>query len=251
MRVPWLSFVLALTACEKSGPAADPAQAAPTDATRAVAAPADATLAAAPGSGCVVQLGLIVTPDGGRYRVVATATNAGAATERIELGDRCPGQAIALLGLPAGHDPDETCNKGACAPGRATRAKEIALPPGETTELAAWTIDPGKTTCNAPLAAGRYDLSFEGGVLITSAASCGPGTATFEIAPATTAPKPRPKPRPATPTTATQDAGPYRCPRMPACGIGCPGAMAKDEHGCTLCACEKDDLLGRPARGRP
>lgn len=43
-----------------------------------------------------------------------------------------------------------------------------------------------------------------------------------------------PQPRPAEPT--------HRCPPLPACGIGCDFGQARDENGCTLCACNPNPL---------
>jgi hypothetical protein len=47
---------------------------------------------------------------------------------------------------------------------------------------------------------------------------------------------------------------PAPCPKMPACGIGCPYGMAHDANGCPLCACEKsplDKIAPPPAPPRP
>lgn len=55
--------------------------------------------------------------------------------------------------------------------------------------------------------------------------------------PASVTPAPAPPPRPAPPSRPARV-----CPPMPACGIGCPYGMARDENGCALCACNPHPL---------
>jgi hypothetical protein len=49
-----------------------------------------------------------------------------------------------------------------------------------------------------------------------------------------------PQPAPPQPTRRTD-----RCPRMPACGIACDFGQARDENGCTLCACAPNPFQPR------
>lgn len=203
---PW--FLLAFVAACQTVPVVQPSPAPP------VAA------------GCVLEYGLQVSQSGEWIVATATVTNHDTAPHPVQMADRCPGQDVRLLGLPAGYDPDETCTMGACVVDDEQGWSQVGVPPGETVKLAAWSISSATSTCNGPLPAGTYELAFDPTAITAEVTACGPAAATVVVEDA-----------PATPPTPT-----VRCEPMPACGIGCPGPMAKDENGCTLCACEKDPM---------
>lgn len=198
----WTFAVILLVACEVK----------PEDTTPRPPAPDRPAPVIATG-GCAVALGVQV--DGGS--ITATATNHTSAPVTLELPSRCPGQAAVLRGLPDGYDPDATCTMGACAE---TPPERWEVAAGATVSIAAWQLP--TTGCNEPLD-GRFELSIDPAaatIVDGDAAVCAGPAAAVELA----------APAPARP----------KCEPMPACGIGCPGPMAKDANGCTLCACEKD-----------
>jgi hypothetical protein len=98
-------------------------------------------------------------------------------------------------------------------------------------------------------------VAVDAGAKPIAAADAAPVAAVADAAPALDAAPATPKPK--KPAAKLDHANPApedlpttkpKCPRMPACGIGCPGKMAKDANGCTLCACEKET---RPGDMRP
>lgn len=185
-----------------------------------------------------------------RVRTTATAEADGTLTLRayaasasddpveLVLPDRCPNGPGTFTGLPAGYDVYGTCNAGACPPAPPRR---LTLDDAWT-ELAQASLDPRGGVCNAPLPAGHYAIGFE---LDTEVSVCLLGAAAFEVAPTPTVRTRPTRPAPTTPPAPPTAPSPTTraCPPMPACGLACPaGGFARDENGCTLCAC--DDTFG-------
>jgi len=267
MRPRILLFALALTACEKTksdAPAPRPqpqAQAggtitAPVDAGAAIVAPADAGAAmvaaadAAPAVpldatpavkvakpaedlDCAVRYDLHAEPTDDGFLLTATATAIRDVT--IDLLDTCPGGPIAFTGLPSGYDLYGTCVMGRCA-GQRDRTETIAA--GGTLMITEVELRTAGGSCNKPLPAGTRRLSFKPPPVVGGGEACGPGNVKVKLGG-----KPR-RDEPDEPEVAL-DAGAAqpRCKPMPACGLGCPngGGFAKDEHGCSICACAEDD----------
>jgi hypothetical protein len=116
--------------------------------------------------GCQVQL-LIDAPGAkgklaGTVTLLASAKNLTDKPLELKLADGCPGGEAWFSGLetPDGsYDYYHTCTMGMCAPNRPPSV--FALPPGEIVEIASTEISPdGKRSCNQPIAAGTYQLSF-------------------------------------------------------------------------------------------
>jgi hypothetical protein len=193
---------------------------------------------------CAIERWTTIIPgERGRVTVVAALHNADVRAHTLTLPGVCPGGLARFTGLPDGSDPYGTCAMGACA--GPIEAHTLTLAPGKTETIARVEIDPAGSACMAPLAPGRYALGFE--VVLAGAESCLTRSATFEVAGAVAPPPRRRDPVPEVRREVSPERPSARCPPMPACGIGCPGPLARDENGCTLCACEPDPF-GPPSR---
>ncbi len=160
----------------------------------------------------------------GTVQVTVLARSRLAEPLEVELPDNCPNGPIQFSGLPHPYDYYRTCNQGACAPGVRT-PQRVTLPRGRDVTLSTIVINPKGGTCNEPLPAARYTVSF----VTPWRNACVSSYGSFGKAP------PPPPPKKVEP--------PKKCPPMPACGIGCPGPMKRDANGCTLCACEESPFL--------
>jgi hypothetical protein len=112
------------------------------------------------------QVMLVLEADKGKLAgpvtLLARAKNLTPKPLELTLADRCPGGEAHFSGLEprdGSYDYYHTCAMGACAGGRPPIV--IALPPGEIVDISSTQIDPdGNRSCNGPIAAGTYELSF-------------------------------------------------------------------------------------------
>lgn len=150
----------------------------------------------------------------------------------ITLRHACPGGPLSFVGLGQGFDYYGTCNMGACIePDAQTR---LLVPAGgQTITVASLSWPEAGDGCRAKLEPGRYDINGFGELVAPEGSSlCGLAHTRLEI--------PAP-PKPPTPA--------HRCPPMPTCGLACEGgAFARDENGCSRCACADEPWGTRPKR---
>lgn len=106
---------------------------------------------------CRVQLSVERESRGGQWFLHAIVTNQTAEPLVLTLHDRCPGGSVDFSGLGEGVDYYGTCTMGACGP---RPDVELELAPGAPTRLATAVVNPRGGGCNAPLAPGRYSVSF-------------------------------------------------------------------------------------------
>jgi len=183
---------------------------------------------------CELELSTVAVRRGASYDVTAYVKNVSPQSVTLELPDRCPQGPATFYGLPGNRDYHQACMKGACVEQRVLR---FTAAPGERIQIDTVSIDPAGGSCNPPLPEGRHHVAF---TIPFGGATC-PGTWAGIGEPKKELPvPPLPKTRP--------DPG-VKCPRMPVCGLACPGGgLARDERGCPLCACEerRGTLPGAP-----
>lgn len=165
-----------------------------------------------------------------RYEVSAQLRSRVSRALSLTYRASCPQGAARFTGLVEGYDYYASCAAGACAEPVTTTTQTLEA--GATVTLDTVTIHVRGKSCQPRLDKRRYELSFD--VELDGATTCAAREpAVLDLAPIA---------MPARPTTRPSPKPTRRCPPMPACGIGCPGGMAHDEHGCALCACEDNPL---------
>lgn len=187
-----LCLTASVLACRPDQPTPEPVASAPASDTSVIAPPEVEPAAPQvepepeaapeePPAGCQVQLLLETNSVSGKLgnptTLRAVAKNLTPAPLELMLPDQCPDGEARFSGLEAasgGYDYYGTCAMGECSPGRPARV--IALPPGEVVEISSIEIHPKtKTTCNGPLAAGTYTLTFTiDSEAATNPVLCGP-----------------------------------------------------------------------------
>lgn len=184
----------------------------------------------------MARLELAARRENGRIHLEARMTSNGEEPVKIALRHRCPNGPISFVGLGEDFDYYGTCNMGACA--EPESVTHLTVPAGgERVTVVALSWPEGGDGCRRPLPFGRHDLNAWGDLLEPEGSNlCGLPHAQLDLpAPPRPAPKSPPEPE-------------VRCPPMPTCGLACDGPFAKDEHGCTQCACEPDPWGTRSPR---
>lgn len=134
---------------------------------------------------CELETSTTLVKRGAAFEVSARLRNLSKKVLEIEAPDRCPGGPAVFHGLGQGYDYYATCTAGACAGPR--DPVRLTLAPGQSIVVATLVIEPAGQTCNAPLAPGKYTLSFG---IPSGYRLCGGPAAQFEHA------GPPQKPRP-------------------------------------------------------
>jgi hypothetical protein len=178
---------------------------------------------------------------------VARARNRTPRALSLSLPKVCTGGPAEFAGIPR-YDYYGRCTTGACAEepkGRTT----VNIEPRGMVELARGRVDPKGNACNAPVPPGRYPALVA--VDLRGAVVCLGPSDVMDLNPGG-APAPARQARPAPEKKSPPPPPPAKCKPGPACGIGCPGGRLKhDENGCTLCACEDNEIIHRPIQTTP
>lgn len=107
---------------------------------------------------CELESSTTLVKRGAAYEVRAQLRNLTKKELEVEAPDRCPQGPAVFHGLSEGYDYYGACTAGACAMPR--EPVRFSLAPGQSLVVATVVIEPAGKSCNAPLAPGKYVLSF-------------------------------------------------------------------------------------------
>lgn len=127
----------------------------------------------APGTdlACPLRLSVRAEPGTPRIALFAELTNQSSEAMTVELQTECGVGAARFSGVRDGYDFAEACAAGDCA---SDAPRRVSLEPGRTTTIAYGTIDPSGGTCNEPVPAGTYPVTFTIRPVGDAPRRCGP-----------------------------------------------------------------------------
>lgn len=172
---------------------------------------------------CIAQLELTAELIGKEVTIRATLASNSDNSVRVTLRSPCPGGPVSFSGREKGYEYNGTCNAGACR--EADKPLTVSLPAGRRkVEIASTSFSLSGDACLPEFSPGTHEVYGHAEVLSPKGATiCGSAFTTFTV-----------------PETEKKRAPPARapCPPQPICGLACPsGRFARDENGCSLCAC--------------